>query len=75
MTSFLRRLFQGKAAAPKEYSGADFAARFHRFKLFLNAHIEAYSEMMSFEERLASDAPLGMPFLRSCTAKRSDAMF
>ncbi len=68
MASFLRRLFGGKSAAHKEPE-ADFAARFHRFKLFLNAHIEAYSEMMSFEERLASDMPVGMPFLRSCAAR------
>ncbi len=46
-----------------------FAARFHRFKLFLSAHLEAYSEIMTFEERLAQEQPLGMPFLRICTAR------
>lgn len=37
--------------------------------MFLSAHIEAYGEMLSFEERLADEKPFGMPFLRVCTTK------
>lgn len=64
---FLSRLFKRGPAA-----GADkitFAERYLRFKLFLSAHIEAYGEMMDFEERLANERPFGMPFLRVCTAR------
>ena len=69
MTSFLRRLFRRGQSTQPDTIGESFAARFHRFKLFLSAHIEAYSEMMTLEERLAGEMPLGMPFLRMCTAK------
>ena len=68
MTSLWRRLF--KKRGDKDAAASEsFAARFHRFKLFLSAYIDAYSEMMSFEERLADPMPLGMPFLRTCTTK------
>ncbi len=69
MSSLLRRLFKRRKTEAKDDAVSGFSARFHRFKLFLNAHIEAYSEMMSFEERLASEMPVGMPFLRSSTAR------
>ncbi len=72
MTSLFRRLLQRMQHSKTpghEAAHESFAARFHRFKLFLSSHIEAYSEMMTFEERIAGDAPLGMPFLRMCTAK------
>ncbi len=68
MASFLKRLF-GKRPQKAARAEESFAARFHRFRLFLNAHIEAYSEIMTFEERLAGELPLGMPFLRLCTAR------
>ena len=67
MASFFTRLFKRKSDAG---GGAEsFAARFLRFKLFLTAYIEAYGEMMDFEERLADERPFGMPFLRVCTAR------
>lgn len=67
MTSFFSRLFKRKSDAG---DGAEsFAARFLRFRLFLSAYIEAYGEMMDFEERLADERPFGMPFLRVCTAR------
>ena len=69
MSSFLSRLFKRSTASGPEGENEAFAIRFHRFKLFLSAYIEAYSEMMSFEERLADERPLGMPFLRICTTK------
>lgn len=69
MPSFFSGLFKrGKKNARPE-DNESFAARLHRFKLFLGAYIEAYSEMMTFEERLASVAPLGMPFLRMCITR------
>ena len=73
--SILKRvtsLFQHKPEKPA--AEMNFASRFHRFKLFLGAYIEAYSEMMSFEERLANPRPFGMPFLRTCTAKLTVAV-
>ena len=73
--SFFERmasLFQNKRKEP--VVEMNFATRFHRFKLFLAAYIEAYSELMSFEERLASPHPFGMPFLRTCTAKLTVAV-
>ena len=69
MASFLSRLFKNVMPASKEEENESFAARFHRFKLFLSAYIEAYSEMMTFEERLADPNPIGMPFLRMCTTR------
>lgn len=68
MASFFQRLFK-KREEKTAVASESFAARFHRFKLFLSAYIDAYSEMMSFEERLADELPIGMPFLRTCTAK------
>ena len=69
MISLLRRMFKGVLPEPPAQQKESFASRFHRFKLFLSAHIDAYSEMMTFEERLASEVPVGMPFLRACTAR------
>lgn len=69
MSSFLSRLFKNVMPPSTEEENESFAARFHRFKLFLSAYIEAYSEMMSFEERLADETPLGMPFLRMCATR------
>lgn len=74
MTSFFRRLFSrtcGTSSSRKteEAGEAAFAARFHRFRLFLNAYLDAYSEIMTFEERLADERPFGMPFLRLCMTK------
>lgn len=68
MTSLFNRLFKRGPSSPAAVEES-FAARFHRFKLFLSAYIDAYSEMMDFEERLASEMPFGMPFLRMCTAR------
>ena len=65
--SFLSRLF--KRGAPEQSPETSFAERYLRFKLFLSAYIEAYGEMMDFEERLADERPFGMPFLRVCTAR------
>ena len=65
--SFLSRLF--KRASSPAAAEADFAERYLRFRLFLCAYLEAYGEMMDFEERLADERPFGMPFLRVCTAK------
>ncbi|MDR0338744.1 MAG: hypothetical protein LBH65_00530, partial [Desulfovibrio sp.] len=67
MAALFSRLFKRKAA--EAAGGESFAAGFHRFRLFLSAYIEAYGEMMDFEERLAAEMPFGMPFLRLCTAK------
>ena len=69
MTSFLQRLFKRNTQNAPDPSGESFAARFHRFKLFLGAYIDAYSEMMTFEERHADELPVGMPFLRMSTTK------
>ena len=70
MASFFQRLFKKRGDTHSSAAASEsFAARFHRFKLFLSAYIDAYSEMMSFEERLADNLPVGMPFLRTCTAK------
>ncbi len=70
---FFQKLFakardRGKEGKPTR-SGDDFAARFHRFKLFMTAHMEAYSELMGLEERLGGPAPVSMPYLRTCTAR------
>lgn len=65
--SFLSRLF--RRTVPKKPEETDFAERYLRFKLFLSAYLEAYGEMMDFEERLADERPFGMPFLRVCTAR------
>ncbi len=69
MFSFFRKLFPRRQQYMEQTPQLGFAARFHRFKLFLSAYLEAYSEMMTFEERLAGESPLGMPFLRMSTAK------
>ena len=69
MINWLRRMFKGVLPEAPAQQKESFASRFHRFKLFLSAHIDAYSEMMTFEERLASEVPVGMPFLRACTAR------
>lgn len=70
MVSFFRRLFSRSSGSSTARADDDFfAARFHRFRLFLSASIEAYSEMLDFEERLAGEMPFGMPFLRMCAAK------
>lgn len=68
MLSLLTRLFKRSEATPST-AEESFAARFHRFRLFLSAHIDAYSEIMAFEERLASEHPLGLPFIRMTLAK------
>ncbi len=73
MLSFLLRLFGKAPAKPVASVQEPFSARFHRFKLFLSAYVEAYSEMMNFEERLAAPYPVGMPFLRVCSTKLSIA--
>lgn len=65
--SFFSRLFRRASADKREET--DFAGRYLRFKLFLSAYLEAYGEMMDFEERLADERPFGMPFLRVCAAK------
>lgn len=69
MPSLLKRLFTRTASPTAEEQRADFAARFHRFKLFMTEYFEAASELMRFEERLTNPQPISMPFLRSCTAK------
>ena len=70
MKSLFSNLFQKNKdknkEAPKKES---FAARYHRFRLFLNAHIEAYSSIINFEERLADDLPVGLPFIRTTLAR------
>ena len=68
MKSFFASLFAREKKSPAA-AKESFAARFHRFHMFLNAHIEAYSSIMSFEERLAEDWPVGLPFIRSNLAK------
>ena len=68
MASLFQRLFK-RGKETNAAANESFAARFHRFKLFLSAYIDAYSEMMSFEERLADPMPVGMPFLRTCATK------
>ncbi|MDL2279932.1 hypothetical protein LJC15_04660, partial [Desulfovibrio sp. OttesenSCG-928-G11] len=68
MKALFRRLFGG-AQKSAQKSDESFAARFLRFRLFLSASIEAYGEIMNFEERLAGAEPFGMPFLRQCTAR------
>lgn len=69
MPSFLQRLFTRSSTPTPEEQRADFAARFHRFKLFMSEYFEASSELLQFEERLSNPNPISMPFLRSCTAK------
>lgn len=69
MPSLLQRLFTRSATPTAEEQRADFAARFHRFKLFMGEFFEASSELMRFEERLGNPQPISMPYLRSCTAK------
>lgn len=73
MAFIFRRLFRrkGEKASLRNMEGGEgaFAARFHRFRLFLSAYLDAYSEMMSFEERLADERPFGMPFLRLCMTR------
>ena len=73
MASLLKRLFgrekSGASSAPEAAGDDAFAARFHRFRLFLSAYLDAYSEMMTFEERLADERPFGMPFLCLCTTR------
>lgn len=69
MTALFSRIFRRDRKANAPDSPEAFAARFHRFKLFLSAYLESYSEIMNFEERLAAEAPIGMPFLRMRTAK------
>jgi len=72
MFSLFRRLLRrGREGSPAGGGSGegDFAARVHRFRLFLSAYLDAYSEMMTFEERLADERSFGMPFLRLCTAR------
>lgn len=74
MLSFFSRLFRRKdekcaLQKPDAAGESAFAARFHRFRLFLTAYLGAYAEMMSFEERLADERPFGMPFLRLCMTR------
>ncbi|MDL2317017.1 hypothetical protein LJC59_08100 [Desulfovibrio sp. OttesenSCG-928-A18] len=73
LPSLLGRLFKRKSAVSETENAVSFAERFHRFKLFLSAYLEAYGEMMGFEERLAGELPFGMPFLRMCTARMTVA--
>ncbi len=54
-------------------SDSVFAARFHRFKLFLNAHLDVSAEVLELEERLSDPMPYGMPFIRTSAAKLSTA--
>lgn len=69
MPSLFSNIFRRKKSAANDADSESFAARFHRFKLFLSAYADAYSEIMNFEERLADENPIGMPFLRFCTAR------
>lgn len=69
LVSQIAALFKKSASTSRDEGAESFAARFHRFRLFLSAYLDAYSEMMNFEERLADERPFGMPFLRACTAR------
>jgi pyruvate,water dikinase len=70
MASLFSWLFRRKDGKDADEAGESaFAARFHRFRLFLTAYLGAYTEMMSFEERLAKERPFGMSFLRLCMTR------
>ena len=66
---FFSRIFRHSKKPAESAGQLDFAGRFHRFKLFLSSHFEAYSELLEFEERLSNPHPFGMAFLRTCTAR------
>lgn len=73
--SRFKKLFSGREQEKNRLQSSDsvFAARFHRFKLFLNAHLDVSSEVLELEERLSDFMPYGMPFIRTSAAKLSAA--
>ncbi len=52
-----------------------FTARYHYFKLLLNANNEALEAMVDIEEALRGNRPFGMRFVRSCCTRVSKSVF
>ncbi len=77
MKKLLSRLFARKSssesAAPLAAEGlaqlrTTFKARYHHFKLLLNANTETHEGIVGLEQALNGDRPFGMPSIRaSCT--------
>lgn len=52
-----------------------FTARYHYFKLLLNANNEALEAMVDIEEALRGKRPFGMRFVRACCTRVSKSVF
>lgn len=74
MFGFLKRMFTKEQEAPLsemdvEELRSTFKARYHHFKLLLNANNKALEMMTEMERALAGNRPFGMSFIRAnCTA-------
>jgi pyruvate,water dikinase len=71
--SLFRRLFRGRGHGAEEASPealrADFAMRYHNFRMLITANNKALEIMSDIEKALEGSHPFGMAFVRShCTA-------
>ncbi|MDD4953181.1 MAG: PEP/pyruvate-binding domain-containing protein [Desulfovibrionaceae bacterium] len=64
-----------KSRSSLETLRADFTARYHHFKLLLNANNETHELMLDMEEALRGLTPFGMHFVRAACTRMSTAVF
>ena len=78
ISRFFESIFSKRGIAKSvnvEELRADFKARYHQFKLLLNANNKALEIMSEMEEALRGAWPFGMSFVRSTSTKVSTSVF